>query len=65
MLCARLNLDCHAMTEAPESQTHVVDGIGCVFIERASSPTDFAMFHPTNAVHNPSFLHVQNVVALF
>ena len=27
---ARLNLDFHAMTEAPESQTHVVDRVGCV-----------------------------------
>jgi hypothetical protein len=25
-----LDLDFHAMTEAPESQTHVVDRIGCV-----------------------------------
>ena len=27
---ARLNLDFHAMTKAPESQTHVVDRVGCV-----------------------------------
>jgi hypothetical protein len=27
---ARLNLDLHARTEAPESQTHVVDRVGCV-----------------------------------
>jgi hypothetical protein len=27
---ARLNLDLHAMTEAPESQTHVVDRVKCV-----------------------------------
>ena len=27
---ARLNLDLHAMTEAPESQTHVVDRVGRV-----------------------------------
>ena len=27
---ARLNLDLHAMTKAPESQMHVVDRVGCV-----------------------------------
>ena len=30
--CARLNLDLHAMTEAPESQMHVLNRVGCVFL---------------------------------
>ena len=33
-------------------------------IERGSSPTDFAMFHPTHAVQNTSLLHLQDEVAI-
>ena len=65
---ARLNLDLHAMTEAPESQTHVVDRVRCVLrhggqsyrgrpkkrAPTGDSPAEAQVGHAVEGARNPS-----------